>query len=145
MNAVWNASRIGAAAFAAALLSQAALAQPKPAQQPKSSQPKPAAAPAANAGEGDVAYTAFQRGLYLTAFREATKRVDEKNDPKAMTLLGELYADGLGVPTDDKKASEWYKLAAARGDREAIFALAMFRLSGRAGPTDRNEGAKLLG
>src|ERR1700733_10704098 len=117
MNAVWNASRIGAAAFAVALLSQAALAQPKPAQQPKA-----AAAPAANAGEGDVAYTAFQRGLYLTAFREATKRVDEKNDPKAMTLLGELYADGLGVPNDDKKASEWYKLAASRGDREAIFA-----------------------
>ena len=55
-----------------------------------------------------------------------TRRVDEKNDPKAMTLLGELYADGLGVPNDDKKAAEWYKLAAARGDREAVFALAMF-------------------
>ncbi len=35
-----------------------------------------------------------------------------------MTLLGELYANGLGVPQDDKKAAEWYKLAAARGDRE---------------------------
>ena len=41
-----------------------------------------------------------------------------------MTLLGELYANGLGVPEDDKKAEEWYKLAAARGDANAMFALA---------------------
>ncbi len=33
-----------------------------------------------------------------------------------MTLLGELYAEGLGIPRDDKKAADWYKLAAARGD-----------------------------
>ena len=50
-----------------------------------------------------------------------------------MTLLGELYANGLGVPQNDAKAAEWYQLAAARGDREAMFALAMFRLRGRAG------------
>ncbi len=139
MSSVRNGWRIGAAAFAAVLLSQAAMAQPKPAQPAKLAQPAAAAD-----GDGDVAYAAFQRGLYLTAFREATKRVDEKNDPKSMTLLGELYADGLGVPNDDKKAADWYKLAAARGDREAIFALAMFRLTGRAGAIDRNEGAKLL-
>ena len=54
-----------------------------------------------------------------------------------MTLLGELYANGLGVANDDKKAAEWYKLAAERGDREAMFALAMFRMSGRGGPRDR--------
>jgi len=146
MNSVFRASSapiwLGVAALA--LWSQAALAQPKPVQtQPVRPAPAQPAAPA-NTAEPDVAYAAFQRGLYLTAFREATKRVDEKNDPKAMTLLGELYADGLGVPNDDKKANDWYKLAAARGDREAIFALAMFRLTGRAGPADRNEGAKLL-
>jgi TPR repeat protein len=122
--------------LAAALLASSAMAQPKPA-------PAPAPAPAA-AAEPDLAYGAFQRGYFLTAFREATKRVDEKGDPKAMTLLGELYADGLGVPNDDKKADEWYRLAAARGDREAIFALAMFRLTGRAGQQNRAEGAKLL-
>ena len=85
-------------------------------------------------GEPDLAYGAFQRGHYITAFREATRRVEEKDDPKAMTLLGELYADGLGVPNDDKKAADWYKLAIDRGDREAMFALAMFRMTGRAGP-----------
>ena len=95
----------------------------KPPQQPR---PPPPPAPAASE-DADVAYGAFQRGLYLTAFQEATRRVDEKSDPKAMTLLGELYADGLGVPNDDKKAADWYRLAAARGDREAMFALAMFK------------------
>ena len=46
--------------------------------------------------------------------------------------------------SDDAKAAEWYKLAADRGDREAMFALAMFRLQGRAGPRDREASAKLL-
>ena len=45
-----------------------------------------------------------------------------------MTLLGELYANGYGVAQDDKKALAWFSLAADRGDREAIFALAMFAL-----------------
>ena len=61
-----------------------------------------------------------------------------------MTLLGELYANGLGVPRDDSKAADWYKLAAARGDRNAMFALAMFALAGRAGPRDREQSAKWL-
>ena len=73
--------------------------------------------------------------------RIATKRVEQKDDPKAMTLLGELYANGYGVDRDDKKAAEWYRLAADRGDREAMFALAMFRLGGRAGPRQSRGGA----
>jgi len=55
-------------------------------------------------GKVDDAYGAFQRGYYLTAFNEATKRVDENKDPKAMTLLAELYANGFGVKQDDAKA-----------------------------------------
>ena len=85
------------------------------------------------AAEPDLAFGAFQRGYYLTAFELATNRVEQNDDPKAMTLLGELYANGLGVPQNDTKAADWYKLAAARGDREAMFALAMFALC-RAAP-----------
>ena len=99
----------------------------------------PVAAP-----EPDLAYGEYQRGRYVGAFKEAMRRVEEKNDPKSMTLLGELYADGLGVPNDDKKAAEWYKLAAARGDREAMFALSMFKMTGRGGPADRPEAVRLL-
>src|SRR5580704_4841090 len=98
----------------------------------------------AAAAEPDLAFGAFQTGHYLTAFGIATNRVELRKDPKSMTLLGELYAGGLGVPQNDAKAAEWYQFAAARGDREAMFALAMFRLRGRAGPRDRDAAAKWL-
>ena len=44
----------------------------------------------------DLVYGAYQRGQYKTAFDLATKRVQENGDPKAMTMLGELYANGDG-------------------------------------------------
>jgi len=112
----------------------------------------PAAKPnrAAAAGEKttapapDMAYGAYQRGYFITAFSLATDRVTNDADPKAMTLLGELCAEGLGVPQDDRRAAEWYRLAAARGDSNAIFALAMFALNGRAGPRDRDASTRWL-
>src|ERR1700733_6666339 len=70
----------------------------------------------ARAAEIDYVYNAYQRGYFLTAFGLATHRATENNDPKAMTMLGVLYANGEAVPQDDKKAAEWYKLAADRGD-----------------------------
>ena len=106
----------------------------------------PAAAPAPASGgpEPDVAYGAYQRGHFLTALAVATRRVNEKGDPKAMTLLGWLFASGEGVRSDDQAALSWYKLAADRGDREAMFELAMFRLRGRGGPRDRDAAVALL-
>ena len=86
----------------------------------------------------------FQRGHYLEAFKEATARASEQGDPVAMTLLGELYANGYGVAKDEKKALAWFSLAADRGDRQAIFALAMFRFAGRGGAQDQAEAAALL-
>jgi TPR repeat protein len=91
----------------------------------------------------DTAYGAFQRGHYLTALNEATKRA-QQNDSAAMTLLGEIYAQGLGVGRDDAKAAQWYKLAADKGNRDALFALAMFNFQGRAGTRDLAEAARLL-
>jgi uncharacterized protein len=139
-------------------LSGNALAQGQPAAKPQHPQSKlaprkdaaapvattPAAPGAANGNAPDLAFGAFQRGQYITAFGLATQRALDKKDPKSMTLLGELYANGLGVPQDDNKAAEWYQLAAARGDASAIFALAMFSLQGRAGPRDRQKSAKLM-
>jgi TPR repeat protein len=106
-----RAGRISVGAFAAALL--------------------PLLLRPAGATEPDLAFGAFQTGHYLTAFGIAINRIELKKDPKAMTLLGELYPGGLGVPQNDVKAADWYKLAADRGDREAMFALAMFWLQGR--------------
>ena len=160
-----------AAVLTAGLLTSAAAQAPiqlgPPATAPTKPVPKPAAKPAPGKSvptqtirpestaqaqapattarrDGDLAYGAFQRGYYITAFAIATQRVNEHKDVKAMTLLAELYANGLGVERDDKKAAEWYRLAADRGDREAIFALAMFNLGGRIGAVNREQGAKLF-
>lgn len=79
----------------------------------------------------DLAFGAYQRGYYQTAFKIATERAEQKNDPKSMALLGELYSGALGMPRDDVKAAQWYKRAADLGDRAAMFAYGMTLIEGR--------------
>jgi hypothetical protein len=139
------AALFGAACLAGSMTISTVWAQPAP--RPKPGTPPaapatPAPAPKPGGPEVDEAYGAYQRGYYLTAFAVATRRARDNNDAKAMTLLGELYADGLGVGRSDKQAENWYKLAADRGDRNAMFALAMFRFQARNGPADREAAAK---
>jgi TPR repeat protein len=90
----------------------------------------------------DPAYAAFQQGHYLTAYALATQRIDEKKDPAAMTLVGELLANGLGVKPDAKRAAHWYRLAAEAGNREAIHALGLLYLEGRGVDKNREEAAR---
>jgi TPR repeat protein len=93
----------------------------------------------------DLAYGAYQRGHYLEAFREATKRIEANpDDSAAMTLLGEIIAGGLGVPIDQAKAVSWYRIASQRGDRNATFALAMMTLRGEGTDKDEAKGLALL-
>ncbi|MCB1486188.1 MAG: hypothetical protein KDJ88_01895, partial [Bauldia sp.] len=75
-------------------------------------------------GGPDLAYGAFQRGLYLTAFDIAIQRA-EAGDVAAQTLIGLIYEGGYGVPQSFTDALGWYQLAAQAGDREAQFALGM--------------------
>ena len=59
---------------------------------------RPSVEAARLAPEPDLAYGAYQRGLYLTAVREATARLDrDPDDAAAMTLLGEIHNQGLGI------------------------------------------------
>jgi len=83
------------------------------------------------AGErGDAAYAAFQRGLFLTAFMRAADRLEgDPDDAAAMTLIGELYIQGLGLPQDFERAAEWFTLAARLDDPAAHFALGTLRLA----------------
>jgi len=111
---------------------------------------KPATTPStANSGPApedprvDLVYGAYQRGEYRTARDLAVPRA-QAGDPKAMTMLGELYSNALGVKLDEAKAVDWYRRASDAGDREAMFALAMMRIAGRGGPADRQEAVKLL-
>jgi TPR repeat protein len=79
----------------------------------------------------DLAFAAFQRGYYVTALREANKRIaDNPNDAPALTLMGELYRTGLGVRRDLTVAASYYKLAMDRGDTPAAFALGRAYLEG---------------
>ena len=108
---------------------------PKPAATPT---PTPSPTPAFEDPNVDLVYGAYQRGMYKTAFDLAMTRAQYARDPKAMTMLGELYANAMGVKRDYAKAAEWYQRAADGGDREGMFALAMMRLSGRGGPANRD-------
>lgn len=100
---------------------------------PAPASPAPARpAPAGSAPAVDLAYGAYQRGLYVTALREATARLErDPEDAAALTLLGELYNQGLGVRQDPVKAAEWYRLAARRGEPHALSALGLMAIDGR--------------
>ena len=119
--AVWVAAWL-------ALFAPAALAQPANALTPPT---------AAGAREPDLAYAAYQRGLFLTALTEASARIKrDPGDAAAMTLIGELHNQGLGLRQDPVQAAQWFRLAAARGDAHAMSALGLMALDGRG--MDRN-------
>lgn len=113
-------------------------AKPAPPAASDGAAPPPPTAPETAGPPPDLAFGAFQRGLFLTALEEALKRVKENpDDAAAMTLLGELYRDGVSVRRDLGEAMRWYKLAADRGDRQAQFALGIGHLNGAGAAKDR--------
>lgn len=99
----------------------------------------------AGAAERDAAYGAYQTGHYRRALTEALKRIEADNsDAAAMTLVGEIYRQGLGVPPDQKVATEWYERAAERGDINATYALAVALLDDASGRRDPARAGTLL-
>ena len=62
--------------------------------------------------------TAAQSGDYATALREWTPLAKQGN-AYAQYNLGLMYANGHGVPQDDKTAVKWYRLAAEQGYADA--------------------------
>ncbi len=78
----------------------------------------------------DVAYEAFDQGKYLTALDLAQKGA-EKGDPQAHTLVGRIYAEGVGVPQNLALAAQWYQRAAELGDVEGAFAYGVMLAKGQ--------------
>lgn len=78
----------------------------------------------------DLAFGAYQRGWFLTAFSLALERA-EKGDAIAQTLLGILSSRGLGVKQDLAAAADWFRLAGEGGDPEALFALGQLHAAGQ--------------
>ncbi|MCB1386790.1 MAG: sel1 repeat family protein [Nitratireductor sp.] len=91
----------------------------------------------------DAAYGAYQRGYYLTAFELALPRA-QLGDPKAQTLIAELYDKGLGVARDPREATAWYEIASNNGDRDAQFGYAVKLLEGKYVKPDRVEARRLM-
>lgn len=91
----------------------------------------------------DLAYAAFQRGQYLTAFQLALPRA-RGGDAAAQTLIAELYEKGLGIGRDTKEAAEWYRIAASTGNREAQFSYALKLLEGKDVPKDSEKGKEMM-
>lgn len=120
--------------------------------------PSPASEPAADPGPDaqaisaqifggtrphDEAYGAYQRGLYLTALALALPRA-QKDDGPAQTLIAEIYANGLGVARDMKKAASWYALGDKNGDVNATYALAVLYQNGAGVDKDPARAAQLF-
>src|SRR5262245_30439259 len=90
------------AALLFAALPVAAAAQPKPPAAKPATKPAPAPPgpppPSADGAPPQPPFRAQQRRLHPPGFGVANKRANDSGDPKSMTLIGELYANGLGVP-----------------------------------------------
>jgi uncharacterized protein len=141
----WRAGLIAAALLLAAGAAAQSPTRPSPIlPSPAAPLPEPSVQQSV-AANVDHAYAAYQTGFYARAFREATARVARSSrDAAAMTLLGELYRQGLGLKVDLPKAAEWYRLAHERGDTNASFVLAMATLNGAGVPRDPAAARRLL-
>ena len=75
--------------------------------------------------EESASYNAYFQGKYITALKLAEQEA-QAGSKEAYTLMGEIYAEGLGVAQDFSKAAEAYTKAAALGDANAQFSLGTF-------------------
>ena len=60
--------------------------------------------------------------------------------PGAQSNLGDLYANGYGVPKDSVEAASWYKKSAEQGYGEAEFNLGLAYLNGEGVTKNETEG-----
>ena len=84
-----------------------------------------------------TAYRAYERGDYTTAFTEFSEAA-RRGHAAAQISLGWMYAQGLGIDRDDRRALHWYRQAAAQGHRDAQAILDVRRLGN---PPEAQEAA----
>ena len=86
----------------------------------------------------DLAFGAYQRGDYTGAMKEAKKRIAANpKDAAALTLIGQLYLEGAGVPRDLSTAMEWFKRGADSGDKAAAYIYGAAALNGSGAQKNR--------
>ena len=84
---------------------------------------------------------AYERGAYETALKKFLP-LAEQGHAGAQNHLGELYAEGKGVPQDYTEAMKWYRLAADQGDAWAQSNLGQMYRKGQGVPQDYAEAVK---
>ena len=67
----------------------------------------------------DSGYKAYKNGDYGTAL-DMLLPLAKQGDPKAQRVIGEMYADGLGVDEDYAAAAKWYRRAVDQGYAPAM-------------------------
>ncbi|MEW7008070.1 tetratricopeptide repeat protein [Lentilitoribacter sp. EG35] len=90
-----------------------------------------------------LAFSAFQRGQYITAMELALPRA-QLGDPAAQTLIAELFAEGFGVGRSMDDAVFWYDQAAKNGDASAQYKLALLLTNGKYAEKDEKRARELM-
>ena len=75
---------------------------------------------------------ATTRGDYQTTFKFLLPLAEQGN-AQAQLMLGNMYANGLGVKQDDVEAVKWYRKAAEQGYADAQAMLGFSYLLGQSG------------
>ena len=73
---------------------------------------------------------------------EFHRRMAADGLPRAMLVMGNLYADGLGVQQDHEEAVRWYRKAAEQGEAVGQYNLGRMYHSGRGVERDETEAFK---
>jgi TPR repeat protein len=89
----------------------------------------------------DPAYEAFEQGYYMTALELAVKGA-ERGEPQAHTLVGRIYAEGLGTAPNAPLAAKWFGRAAELDDPEGNFAMGLLLAEGRGTDKDITAAAR---
>jgi uncharacterized protein len=92
-------------------------------------------APAANANSLSRGTAAFHRGDYARAVRELVPLAEREN-ARALGLLGFMYEHGFGVPQAYDAAADFYHRAAIQGDPFAQAMLGLMYDKGHGLPRD---------
>jgi len=89
----------------------------------------------------DEGLSAYNKKDFATALKEMEPLASQGN-AFAQKILGNMYADGHGVPQDYKEAVKWYRLAADQGYALAQYNLGIMYSYGRGVPQDYKEATK---
>jgi TPR repeat protein len=84
------------------------------------------------------------RGHHYGTALPLLKKAAESGDAVSQGLLGQIYAMGLGVPTDVKEARQWFELAAAQDDPGGIAGRGWSLLYGHGVAPDPERGVAYL-